>query len=164
MNADLGAVTANEKGEDWYQTNETRKDGNYLFTFYAENLPNKEGGKGTLRSSMFVLKAGKYISFRFGAAHNSEVYIRLCKADGSVIAIFRNNAYGDATGMVQYYYQFNGEEDTACYFEVYDNANNDYGCFVVDDFNVNLDAAPEGAVQGSAKTKAEREAEQNAQN
>ena len=43
--------------------------------------------------------------------------------------------------MNLYYYQYTGET-TDCFFRVVDNSTDDYGCFVVDDFRVNLDAAP----------------------
>ena len=44
--------------------------------------------------------------------------------------------------MFAYYYQYTGE-DTECFFRVVDNSTGNYGCFVVDDFRVNLEAAPE---------------------
>ena len=42
-------------------------------------------------------------------------------------------------------YQYTGEE-TECFFRVVDNSTSNYGCFVVDDFRVNLDAAPENFI------------------
>ncbi len=156
----LGAVTDTEKAEGWYQTNEGVKDGNYLFTFYFDNgseYVNVEGNRGVVRSGAFILEKNGIVSFRFGAAHNSEVYIVLYSASGKPLATFRNNAYTADTVMVHYYYQADNAEETSCYFEVVDNATGDYGCVVMDDFRVNLDAAPEGAVLGSALTKAERD-------
>ncbi|MDE7464688.1 MAG: hypothetical protein K2M48_06630, partial [Clostridiales bacterium] len=157
----LGKVTDTEKSEGWYQTNEGAKDGNYLFTFYYDNgeeYVNTEGGTGVIRSSAFILEKNGIVSFRFGAAHNSEVYINLYTTGGVLLATFRNNAWTADTVMVQYYYQFDNTEEISCYFEVVDKATGDYGCIVMDDFRVNLDVAPDGAVLGSALTKAEREA------
>ena len=47
--------------------------------------------------------------------------------------------------MNAYFYQYTGEE-TKCFFRVVDNSTGDYGCFVVDDFRVNLEGAPEGYI------------------
>ena len=44
--------------------------------------------------------------------------------------------------MNAYYYQYNGVE-VECFFRVVDNSVSNYGCFVVDDFRVNLESAPE---------------------
>ena len=94
------------------------------------------------------------ISFRFGASHNADVYVRVCKANGEVLATFRNNAYTKDTEMVCYYYVFDNTEETSCYFEIIDNATSNYGCFVVDDFRANLESLPSGAVLGSEAVKA----------
>ena len=153
---EIGEVVENEIPEDWYQTNETTKDGKYLFTFHynngSENV-NVEGNTGIVRSSAFILRKNGIISFRFGAAHNSEVYIKVYATGGRCLATFRNNAYTQNTVMVHYYYQFDNTEELSCYFEVVDNATKDYGCIVMDDFRANLDSVPEGAVLGSDKIK-----------
>ncbi len=78
---------------------------------------------------------------------NHDVYIQLCKADGSVIATFYNDAEGKVnTRMNAYYYQYQGET-ADCFFRVVDNSTGDYGCFVIDDFRVNLEEAPEGFIE-----------------
>ena len=160
----LGAVVNTEKSESWYQTNESTKDGNWLFTFYIPNWGdsnNKEKGTGVIRSSAFILDKNGIVSFRFGAAHNREVYINVYTTGGRLLATFRNNAFTEATVMVQYYYQFDNAEELSCYFEIVDNAEKDYGCIVMDDFRVNLEAAPNGAILGSSLTKAERDQANN---
>ena len=116
---------------------------------------NVEQNTGIVRSGAFILEKNGIISFRLGAAHNSEVYINVYTTGGKLLATFRNNSYEQGTVMVQYYYQFDNAEETSCYFEVVDNATKGYGCIVMDDFRVNLESAPEGAVLGSDKTKAE---------
>ena len=142
----LGWVTSTERGESWYKTNEDRKDGNNLFTFYNDGV-NCEGTKGELVSSTFTLVQGKYVSFRFGAAGTRAVRIELVRADGTVIATFYNEAPGKVnTEMYPYYYQYTGET-ADCFFRVVDDATSDYGCIVVDDFRANLESAPEGFIE-----------------
>ncbi len=140
----LGWVQNGEIAEGWYTTNDTRKDGNYLFTFYSIDKLNCENTKGTLTSSTFTLKKNTYISFKFGAAGSSSVSIRLIKTDGTNIASFYNESpYKVNTELHSYYYHYTGEE-TDCYILIIDNAESNYGCFVVDDFRVNLETKPSG--------------------
>lgn len=161
MTGDLGGVLHknNEVStKDWYQTNGETTEGDFLFTFLlpadnAEGCDNKENGKGTICSSTFILKKHGIISFRMGAAHHEKVYINVRTADGQILATFRNNAYTADTVMVQYYYEFDNEEEISCYFEIYDDATEVYGCIVMDDFRVNLETVPAGAVLGSDQTK-----------
>jgi len=145
----LGWVQDTEIDAEWYAKNDETKDGSFLFTFVTVDNVNCEGTKGTLQSSSFSLKQGAFVSFKFGGAGNTvnhDVYIELCRADGSVIARFYNDAEGKVnTRMNAYFYQYGGTE-VECFFRVVDNSTSDYGCFVVDDFRVNLDAAPEGYV------------------
>lgn len=152
IEGEVGVVTNEENDEWWYTKNDaTTKDGAYLFTF-APKGANYEGGQGTLTSSTFSLKQGAYVSFRFGGAgenvekKNHDVYIELCREDGSVIAKFFNDAEGKVnTKMNAYYYQYEGAE-VNCFFRVVDRSGGNYGCFVVDDFRVNLESAPEGFI------------------
>ncbi|MBR2929949.1 MAG: FIVAR domain-containing protein [Clostridia bacterium] len=143
----LGWVLDGEIDREWYTKNGETKDGNYLFTFVLPDDTNCENTKGTLTSSSFSLKQGAFVSFKFGGAgnvSNHDVYVELCRADGSVIARFYNDAEGKQnTRMNSFYYQYVGVE-VECFFRVVDNSTGDYGCFVVDDFRVNLEAAPEG--------------------
>ena len=140
----LGWVQSEEIAAEWYTQNGDRKDGINLFTFAKPDGTNCENTKGTLDSTVFTLKKDAFVSFRFGGAGTRDVYVQLCKANGEVIATFYNEAPGKAnTEMYAYFYQYTG--DTAdCFFRVVDNSVSNYGCFVVDDFRVNLDAAPEG--------------------
>ena len=145
----LGWVLKKEIDAGWYAKNDTTKDGQFLFTFVKPDDTNCESSKGTLTSSTFTLKQGAYVSFKFGGAgggQNHDVWVELCRADGSVIARFYNDAEGKThTLMNAYYYQYNGAE-VDCFFRIVDNSTSDYGCFVVDDFRVNLEAAPEGYI------------------
>ena len=146
----LGWVLDREIDAGWYAKNDDTKDGNFLFTFATPEDVNCENTKGILQSSTFSLKQGSFVSFKFGAAggaQNHDVYIELCRADGSVIARFYNDAPGKVnTRMNSYYYQYNGVE-VECFFRVVDNSTGDYGCLVIDDFRVNLESAPEGYIE-----------------
>ncbi|MBQ3067347.1 MAG: hypothetical protein IJD18_04880, partial [Clostridia bacterium] len=140
----LGWVESSEHDAGWYTKNDGRKDGNNLFTFCRPDGTNCENSKGTLESTVFTLKQGAYVSFRFGGAGTRDVYVQLCNANGEVIATFFNEAEGKQnTEMFAYFYQYTGET-ADCFFRVVDNSTSNYGCFVVDDFRVNLDSAPEG--------------------
>ena len=143
----LGWVESSEHDAGWYTKNDDRKDGNNLFTFCRPDGTNCENTKGTLNSSVFTLKQGAFVSFKFGGAGTRNVCIQLVRADGSVIATFYNEAPGKInTEMHSYYYQYNGET-ADCFIRVVDNSTGNYGCFVVDDFRVNLDSAPEGYIE-----------------
>ena len=143
----LGWVLNTEIDTGWYTKNDGVKDGEFLFTFVKPDDTNCESSKGTLQSSTFSLKQGAFVSFMFGGAGNTQnhdVYVELCRADGSVIARFYNDAEGKInTKMNAYYYQYQGIE-VECFFRIVDNSTGDYGCFVVDNFRVNLESAPEG--------------------
>ena len=142
----LGWVESSEHDAGWYTKNDDRKDGNNLFTFCRPDGTNCENTKGELVSSTFTLKKDSFVSFRFGGAGTREVRVELCKADGTVIARFYNEAPGKInTEMFAYFYQYTGET-TECFFRVVDDSVSNYGCFVVDDFRVNLESAPEGFV------------------
>jgi hypothetical protein len=142
----LGWVESSEHDAGWYTKNDDRKDGNFLFTFCRPDGTNCENTKGELVSSTFSLKQGAFVAFKFGGAGTREVRVELCRADGSVIATFYNEAPGKInTEMHSYYYQYNGPE-VNCFFRVVDDSTSNYGCFVVDAFEVNLDKAPEGYI------------------
>ena len=142
----LGWVESSEHDAGWYTKNDGRKDGNNIFTFCRPDGTNCENTKGELNSSVFTLKQGTFVSFRFGGAGTREVRVELVRADGTVIATFYNEAPGKMnTEMFAYYYQYDGET-ADCFFRVVDDSVSNYGCFVVDDFRANLNAAPEGFI------------------
>ncbi|MBR4836804.1 MAG: hypothetical protein IKU99_07335, partial [Clostridia bacterium] len=142
----LGWVESSEHDAGWYTKNDGRKDGNFIFTFCKPDGTNCENTKGELVSSTFTLKQNSFVSFRFGGAGTREVRIELVRADGTVIATFYNEAPGKVnTEMYAYFYQYTGET-ADCFFRVVDDSVANYGCFVVDDFRVNLESAPEGFI------------------
>ena len=142
----LGWVESSEHDAGWYTKNDDRKDGNNLFTFCRPDGTNCENTKGELVSSTFTLKQNSYVSFRFGGAGTRSVRIELVRVDGTVIATFYNEAPGKInTEMYAYFYKYEGMT-TDCFFRVVDDSVSNYGCFVVDDFRVNLEGAPEGFI------------------
>ena len=147
MNGDLGLVTNTEVNAPWYTKNDdaTKNGTAYLFTFVDVNGVNHEGGTGSLKSNNFMLKKDGTVAFKFGGAGgnatdglNRDVYVQICKADGTVLAKFYNDKEGRKnTELVDYYYTFSLEEDCECYFEVVDNSTGNYGCFVLDGVEIN---------------------------
>lgn len=128
------------------------KDGNYLFTAIcghsSDNDPTPdglEGKKGTIRSEKFILKANGWISFKLGGAINPETGIRVYKADGTLLAQFRNTNNAPQEGkLIQYIYQFTDlTEDTECYIEIFDNADSGWGLVAVDSIETYYESAPE---------------------
>ena len=143
----LGWVESSEHDAGWYTKNDGRKDGNNLFTFCRPDGTNCENTKGELVSSVFTLNRDTFVSFRFGAAGTREVRVELVRVDGTVIATFYNEAPGKVnTEMFAYFYKYTGET-ADCFFRVVDDSVSNYGCFVVDDFRANLEAAPEGFIE-----------------
>ena len=150
----LGEVITDEINEGWYTKNdENHRDGAHIFSFAFFNneggVVNVEGARGNLESSTFTLKKNSYVSFRFGGAggvSNRGVWIELVRTDGTVITRFYNEADGKVnTRMNAFFYQYTGES-ADFFFRVVDDSTGDYGCFVIDDFRVNLDKAPEGFI------------------
>lgn len=147
----------------WGDNKNYNKDGEWLFTGAEgqnnQTDPNLEYRKGTLRSNVFTLKAGGWISFKLGGTiHVEATNIKVVKADGTVLAVFHNsNPVTQDSGegrLVQYVYQFTDlDEDTECYFEMYDNAESSWGLIVADSFKTDYTSAPEleGAVTATNK-------------
>ena len=147
----------------WGDNKNYNKDGEWLFTGAEgqnnQTDPNLEYRKGTLRSNVFTLKAGGWISFKLGGTiHVEATNIKVVKADGTVLAVFHNSnpvtQDGGEVQLVQYIYQFTDlAEDTECYFEMYDNAESGWGLIVADSFKTDYTSAPEleGAVTATNK-------------
>lgn len=134
----------------WGDNHPYNKDGEWLFTGAEgqnfETDPNLEYRKGTLRSNVFTLKAGGWISFKLGGTINVDATnIKVVKADGSVLAVFHNtNPASPEGGLIQYVYQFEDlTEDTECYIEIFDNAESGWGLITADSFITDYTAAPE---------------------
>ncbi len=130
------------------------KEGNFLFSWWnwdeganegAGAEVNREGNTGTLQSSTFLLKAGAVVSFRFGGGGGNEnIYLEFVKKDGTPLAKFYNTQAAGGK-LIAYTYTF-AELDahTECYVRVTDNAASGWGCFTLDDVQVNLASAPKG--------------------
>ena len=144
--SDFGIVV---KADKYFNGNSFNTQNNYLFTGIETNPSNGiyEAGKGTLKSSNFILKQNGWISFLMGGAHNIDVGVRVRTAtDNTILAEFNNRGKGFEGAMDRYIYKFTGmNSDTECYIEVFDNASGDWGCIAVDDFRTYFgDTVPEG--------------------
>ncbi|GEM_PF-5514045 len=144
--ADFGKVI---NADNDFNGNPFNKDGDYLFSGVESNpsFGFFETGRGTLKSSNFILKQNGWISFLMGGAHNVNVGVRVRAVDGDIIlAEFNNRGKGFEGAMDRYIYKFTGmNSDTECYIEVFDNASGDWGCIAVDDFRTYFgDTVPEG--------------------
>ncbi len=157
MEGDIGVVSADKTY--WNNAGNTyEQDGTYLFTWWSWNSQanegqgaevKREGNTGTLKSSIFTLKADAIVSFLFGGGvGNTEIYLEFVNADtNEVIAVFRNDQgrAKEEGRLVKYYYQFNElSKDTECYIRVTDNATTSWGCFTLDGVEVNRTSIPEG--------------------
>lgn len=133
--SDFGIVV---KADKYFNGNSFNTQNNYLFTGIETNPSNGiyEAGKGTLKSSNFILKQNGWISFLMGGAHNINVGVRVRTAtDNTILAEFNNRGKGFEGAMDRYIYKFTGmQSDSECYIEVFDNASGDWGCIAVDDF------------------------------
>lgn len=155
MEGDIGVVSADKTY--WNNADNTyEQDGTYLLTWWSWNSQanegqgaevNREGNTGTLKSSVFTLKADAIVSFLFGGGvGNTEIYLEFVNADtDEAIAVFRNDQGRKPEGrLVKYYYQFNElSEDTECYIRVTDNATSSWGCFTLDGIEVNRTSIPD---------------------
>ena len=115
------------------------RDGNWCFS----GLPC-ENDKGLTRSTSFVLKKNGTISFKLGATDHNETYVRVVDArTGATLAAFRNHLSSGTDSRAylnQYHYTFDNAEDVTCYFEIFDNAQDNDGIWrlcVVDSVVVN---------------------------
>ena len=133
--ADFGKVI---NADNDFNGNPFNKDGDYLFSGVESNpsFGFFETGRGTLKSSNFILKQNGWISFLMGGAHNVNIGVRVRAVDGDIIlAEFNNKGKGVDGAMDRYIYKFTGmQSDSECYIEVFDDASGDWGCIAVDDF------------------------------
>ena len=80
-----------DKNGYWNEGYSFEKEGNWLYTgVEVVGHGHVEGNMGTLRSNTFIVKANSVFSFKFGGArwdgtHRQDVYVRLVKADGTVL-------------------------------------------------------------------------------
>ena len=157
---DIGRVCKDNK---YFDNVVYGKDGDYLFTGICgfAGKPEQDGqpaipgdpdptpdgfekNKGTLRSSNFLLKAGVWISFKLGGATNDKTLVKVYKADGTLLAQFKNSQPDTKTGkLVQYVYQFTEvTEDTMCYIVIDDDAKDGWGVMAVDSIITHYESAP----------------------
>lgn len=87
LDGDMGVIS--DKSTFWEQQFPMFNDGKYFLG------DGKEGGTGTLKSSLFKVGGANKITFMLGAAGNKDCYITLERADGTVLEIWRNTKFED---------------------------------------------------------------------
>lgn len=90
MSGEIGEIT--EKDTFWAQNYPIGNTGKY---FSGENM---EGATGTLTSSSFTVGGINKITFKLGAAGNSNCYITLENEDNEILAVWRNIKFEDIGG------------------------------------------------------------------
>ena len=145
LSGDIGVVTGDE--QYWTHNGGTPesygRDGSYLFSWWTKKEDgsehNRENQKGILVSSLFTLKAGQNVSFKFGGGKidgnvNTNIYIEFVDFEtDTVLAKFYNTSANNGQ-LIQYSYAFDTTSDKTCYIRVVDDAENGWGCLTVDSF------------------------------
>lgn len=116
----------------------------------AEKEINHESVSGTLTSSLFVVKEGAWLTFSWGGGVNGDVLLKICKEDGTVVAMY-DNIYNNA-GSLQaktlkravYLGGLNLAGETV-YLVFEDNSTSNYGGIVVSDIVTDATECPADA-------------------
>ena len=125
------------------------KEGNYMFNAYAVD---KEYAYGSLSSSSFVVGGTGWITFKIGAAKNTNrTNIQIIEKDtGNILLTFGNELWSDRTNdkksgctLIAYKADISSLLGKEVYIRVVDNAINDYGLFFVDSFVTYYTSEPE---------------------
>ena len=148
----MGDVT--DKTNYWLNDSESMEgyefglDGSYMFSAYAVD---QESAFGTLRSSTFVVGGSGWITFKIGAAKNTDlVNVQIVDAtNGDILAAFGNTLWQDRTNdrksgctLIAYKANISNLLGKEVYIRVVDNAKYDYGLFFLDSFNTYYEEEP----------------------
>ena len=126
------------------------KDEGYLFTGANGGAHGTNGEwekkTGVLRSDVVVIKAGATLSFKLGGGNKPEVGIRVVKfvenegvAEKVIVASYTNTnqAVGSEAVLNRYSYKLTDiTEETDCYIEIFDYAEDGWGLVTVDDISI----------------------------
>ena len=138
----LGNVT--DETNYWYNDPENAngyefgKEGNYLFSGYAEDV---ESAYGTLTSSKFIVGGSGFITYKLGAAkHINEVCLQVVDAQThDILKVFGNPLWADRTNdiksgctLIPYKADISDLMGKEVYIRVVDNGVRDYGIFFLD--------------------------------
>ena len=129
---EIGVVT-NANGF-WGENIPYEKVGDYLFTGVESNGADtmREGNKGTLTSSVFVIGGSGYISFKLGGGGNEHCYIQIIDAEtNEVLARYRQQAQNNAV-LIQYVADLSAHIGKTARIQVVDYATSGWGCVSFD--------------------------------
>ena len=131
----------------WYGDGESadgfsfNRDGSYHFSSYADD---NEGAFGYLKSSSFVVGGNGWITFKLGAAKNTDLlnFQVVDAANGNILKTFGNVNWSERTNDVKsgctlnaYKANISDLMGKEVYIKVVDNATHDYGCLFLDSVN-----------------------------
>ena len=118
----------------------------------AEKEINHESVAGTLTSSLFVVKEGAWLTFSWGGGVNGDVLLKICKEDGSVVAMY-DNIYNNAGSLQAKTLKravdlggLNLAGETV-YLVFEDNSTSNYGGIVVSDIVTDATGCPADAME-----------------
>lgn len=145
-NGEIGLVT--DASGYWGDNIPYGKDGDFLFTgvesFGADTM--REGNRGTLTSSAFVLGGTGYISFKLGGGGSEHCYVQIIDvATGDVLARYHQQAQQDAK-LIQYVADLSAHLGKTVRIQVVDYASSGWGCVSFDNvvtYYASVDSLPE---------------------
>ena len=118
----------------------------------AEKEINHESVSGTLTSSLFVVKEGAWLTFSWGGGVNGDVLLKICKEDGTVVAMY-DNIYNNAGSLQAKTLKravdlggLNLAGETV-YLVFEDNSTSNYGGIVVSDIVTDATECPADAME-----------------
>ena len=118
----------------------------------AEKEINHESVAGALTSSLFVVKEGAWLTFSWGGGVNGDVLLKICKEDGSVVAMY-DNIYNNAGSLQAKTLKravdlggLNLAGETV-YLVFEDNSTSNYGGIVVSDIVTDATECPADAME-----------------
>ena len=130
--------------QTYWDVADYKQDEDYFLRFDQVGntfLHSVEDKVGVARSQTFTLGGEGIISFKLGGAKNKNTYVKICKEDGEVLFIVRNNNFSDpktAQIMLRKFVDAKEYIGQKLYVEVVDNAINDFGFVTFDDLRVSM--------------------------
>ena len=146
-NGEIGLVT-NANGY-WGDNIPYEKVGDYLFTGVESHGADtmREGNRGTLTSSAFLLGGSGWISFKLGGGGNELCYVQIIDAvTNEVLVRYRQQAQQDAK-LIQYVADLSAYIGRTLRIQVVDYASSGWGCVSFDNvvtYYASTENLPEG--------------------
>lgn len=113
---------------------------------------NHERVTGRLVSSLFVVKEGAWLTFSWGGGGNGDVLLKICKEDGTVVAVY-DNIYDNAGSLQAKTLKRAvdlgglGLAGETAYLVFEDNSTSNYGGIVVSDIVTDATECPADAME-----------------